>query len=214
MPLAAILESSMKLHRRIAMDVSHLPTHAFGARDIMAWGTTGFVVIEGFTLVLCAVVYVYLRKNFSEWPPAGTMRPDVVVPTIFAVLMVLSLGIMKWLDEVAHRYDLAKVRLGLTLAACICAVFVGLRVWELTQSLNVWWDANAYGSAQWLVVGAHGSLLAIQLVEVAGMAAIFWLGPVERKHFSDASDIAYYWMFIVASWIPLYVMCFLLPHWI
>ena len=204
----------MKLKRRIAGDVSHLPTHAFGGRDVMAWGTVGFMIIEGFTLVLCVAVYVYLRKNFNEWPPAGTMRPDVIAPTILATLMLLSLPLMKWIDDAAHRHDLAKVRIGLTAAACICGVFVGLRIWELTQSLNVPWDMNAYGSAQWLVVGAHGTLLAIQLLETAGMSGVFWVGPVEKKHFSDAADVAFYWVFIVASWIPLYVLCFLLPHWI
>ena len=101
----------------------------------------------------------------------------------------------------------------MTAAAGASVVMVGLRVWELTRSLNVRWDANAYGSVQWLIVGSHGTLLAIQLIEVVGMAGIFWLGPVEKKHFSDAADIAFYWIFIVVAWIPLYVLCYLLPHW-
>ena len=63
------------------------------------------------------------------------------------------------------------------------------------------------------MVGAHGTLLAVQFIEIVGMAGLFWLGPVERKHFSDASDIAYYWVFIVLSWVPLYVLSFLMPYW-
>lgn len=203
----------MTLRRRVSADVSALPTHAFGVRDIMAWGTMGFIIIEGFTLVVCAFVYLYLTKNFAEWPPAGTPRPSVAVPTIHAAFMLLTLPLMRWIDRVAHDHDLRKVRLGLTAATAASVVMVTLRVWELTRSLNVRWDANAYGSVQWLIVGSHGTLLAIQLVEVAGMAAIFWLGPVEKKHFSDASDIAFYWIFIVVGWIPLYVLCYLLPHW-
>ena len=204
----------MSVRRRVAVDVSALPTHAFGVRDIMAWGTMGFVIIEGFTLVLCAVVYVYLTKNFGAWPPEGTERPAVVVPSVQVAVMLLSLPLMRWIDRRAHAHDLRRVRLGLTLATLVSAVIVGLRAWELTQSLNVRWDANAYGSVQWLIVGAHATLLAVQLVEVAGMAGIFWLGPVEKKHFSDAADIAFYWIFIVLSWIPLYLLCFLVPHWI
>lgn len=203
----------MTLRRRVAADVSALPTNAFGVRDIMAWGTMGFVVVEGFTLVVCAFAYLYLTKNFSEWPPAGTLRPSIVVPTIHAAFMLLTLVLMRWIDRVAHQRDLSRVRLGLTLASGASAVMVGLRVWELTQSLNVRWDANAYGSVQWLIVGSHGTLLAVQLIEIVGMAGIFWLGPVERKHFSDAADIAFYWIFIVVSWIPLYMLCYLVPHW-
>lgn len=204
----------MMPRRKIVLDVSELPTSAFGVRDIMAWGTLGFMVIEGFTLFLCAVAYLYLIQNFGTWPPEGTPRPALVVPTMSVVVMVASLWLMRWIDRVAHDRNLPKVRLGLTVASGISAVIVGLRAWELLRSLNVRWDANAYGSAQWLVVGAHASLLAVQLLEVIGMAAIFWLGPVEKKHFSDAADVAFYWIFIVLSWIPLYVLCFLLPYWI
>lgn len=204
----------MSPQRRVALDVSKLPTHAFGVRDVMAWGTLSFVLIEGFTLALCAVVYLYLTKNFGTWPPEGTPRPSLAAPTLQVVLMVATLPYMRWIDKRAHDYDLDKVRLGLTGATAMSALINALRMWELTQSLNVRYDTNAYGSALWLVVGAHATLLLIQLYEVAGMTLIFWRGPVEYKHFSDAADVAFYWFFIVLSWIPLYVLCFLVPRWI
>lgn len=204
----------MTLPRRPVVDASQLPTTVFRARDMMWWGTVGFIVIEGFTLVLCAMVHVYLRKNFSTWPPEGIPRPSVVAPTIQVAIMLTSLPFITRLDRAAMRFDFETVRKHLTIASVFCAAFVGMRVWELTQSLNVRWDANAYGSAQWLVVGAHGTLLAIQLVETAGMAAIFWIGPVEKKHFSDSYDVAFYWWFIVLAWLPLYLLCFVLPHFV
>jgi len=113
----------------------------------------------------------------------------------------------------AHDFDLGRVRIGLTVATLFVAAFVGLRAWELLRSLNVRWDTNAYGSAQWLILGAHGTLLAVEFVEVAGMAAIFWLAPVEEKHFSDVADAGFYWYFMVLAWIPLYALCFLGPRW-
>jgi cytochrome c oxidase subunit 3 len=87
-----------------------------------------------------------------------------------------------------------------------------MRMIELTQSLHVRWDTNAYGSSQWLVLGAHGTLLLMQFVEMGGIALAFWFGNIEQKHFSDADDAAFYWYFMVAAWIPLYVMCFLFPR--
>ena len=200
--------------RPIAVDVSQLPTSTFGSRDIMWWGTVGFMAIEGFTLVLCATVYVYITGSYPEWPPAGTPRPDLIAPTVLVVLMIGSLALMKWLSRVAHEKALEKVRLGLTAGTLVSAMLVALRLWEVTRSINVRWDANAYGSAQWLLLLTHGTLLLMQLIEIAGMAAIFWLGPIEKKHFSDAADVAFYWDFIVLAWLPLYVLCFLLPHWL
>jgi cytochrome c oxidase subunit III len=200
--------------RRVVLDVTLLPRTVFGTRDMMWWGTLAFVIVEGFTLVLCAAVYLYLRKNFATWPPEGIPRPSLVAPTIHVALMLSSLPLLVWVGRRAVEFDLAKVRLGLTIAAVYSLVFCLFRAWELTQSLNVRWDANAYGSAQWMVVGSHATLLAVQLIEVLGMAGIFWIGPIEKKHFSDASDVAFYWHFIVLSWLPLYVLSFLMPYWI
>ena len=199
---------------RAVLDVGQLPDVVFGVRDIMWWGTLGFVVIEGFTLAICAVVYVYLGQNFPSWPPPGTRAPSVVVPSIHVALMLLSLPFLRWTEKAAHHFDAAKVRTGLTIATLFCAVFLALRAVELLDSLNVKWDTNAYGSAQWLVVGSHATLLAVQLIETAGMAWVFWSPRAQRKHFSDTADVAFYWYFIVLVWVPLYVLCFLAPHWV
>ena len=199
---------------RAVMNLSGLPDVVFGPRDIMWWGTMGFVVIEGFTLVLTAAVYLYIQQNFASWPPEGTPNPDLLVPTIQGALMILSLPFVWWISRVAHRFERGKVRLGLTVAALINGVFVALRLVEAISSLHVKWDTNAYGSAQWLILGSHFTLLAVEFVEVTGMALMFWLAPIEEKHFSDAADMAFYWFFMVLSWVPLYVLCFLVPRWI
>ena len=115
--------------------------------------------------------------------------------------MLASLPVMWWTrDGAARRYDLGKVRIGLVLATLFGAAFVGLRIVELLVSLNVKWDTNAYGSAQWLVLGTHGTLLLVELVEIGGMTLIFWLAPVEEKHFSDVADMVFYWYFMVLAW--------------
>jgi hypothetical protein len=45
------------------------------------------------------------------------------------------------------------------------------------------------------------------------MAALFWMGPVEKKHFSDAADLAFYWYFMVGIWVPIFILSYLLPRW-
>jgi heme/copper-type cytochrome/quinol oxidase subunit 3 len=198
---------------RAVIDVSALPDTVFGPRDIMWWGTVGFMLIEGFTLVLCIVVYVYLRQNFAAWPPEGTRAPSLLVPSIQLVIMLLSLPLVHWLNRSALAFDLRKVRIGLTAASVVGLVSFVMRVMGCLYSLNVKWDTNAYGSAQWLVLGSHSTLLLIEWVEITGIAAVFWLAPVERKHFSDVSDAVFYWWFMVLAYIPIFILCFLLPRW-
>jgi len=204
----------MTRRMRSVMDLRELPDVVFGPRDVMWWGTLGFVLIEGFTLVLCAAVFVYLTQNFSTWPPEHTLLPSLGAPITQVVVMLASIPVVLWTSRAARRFDLGKVRIGLTLATLFNMAFVGLRAVELLVSLNVKWDTNAYGSAQWLVLGAHATLLAVELVEVAGMMLVFWLAPVEEKHFSDVSDMVFYWLFMTLGWMPLFVLCFLSPRWI
>ena len=199
---------------RSVMDLRALPDVVFGPRDIMWWGTLGFVLIEGFTLVLCAAAYLYITQNFPTWPPQNTPLPSLVAPTVQVLVMLVSLWPARWTAQAARRYDIGKVRIGLIIATAFAIAIVGLRIWELLVSLGVKWDANAYGSVQWLVVGAHATLLLVELVEVGGMMLIFWLAPIEEKHMSDVADMVFYWYFIVLSWLPLYVLCFWLPRWL
>jgi cytochrome c oxidase subunit 3 len=196
------------------IDLRGLPDVVFGPRDIMWWGTLGFVVIEGFTLVLCAAAYVYLTQNYATWPPEHTPLPSLGAPTLQLLLMLVSVPIVLWTSRAAQRFDLGTVRIGLIAATLFNAAFVGIRAVELLVSLNVKWDMNAYASAQWLILGAHATLLAVELIEVGGMMLIFWLAPVEEKHFSDVADMVFYWLFMVLSWIPLSVLCFLVPRWL
>lgn len=199
---------------RPMLDVSRLPDIAFAPNDIMWWGTLGFIVIEGWTLVLCAVAYLYLTQNFATWPPEGTPLPSLVVPTVQLVLMLASLPLVTWMQQRARKFELAPVKRGLVVASLLNLAFVLLRCWELLRSLNVKWDTNAYGSAQWLILTMHGTLLLVEFVEVSGMALIYWFAPAEEKHFSDVYDLAFYYQFMVIAWIPLYVLCFWLPRWL
>ena len=199
---------------RTVMDLRELPDVVFGPRDMMWWGTLSFVFIEGFTLVLCAATFVYLQQNFSTWPPEHTALPSLGAPTLQVVVMLLSIPVVVWMSKAAQRFDLRRVRIGLVLATLFGIAFVALRTVELLVSLNVKWDANAYGSAQWLVLGAHATLLIVELVEVAGTMLVFWIAPVEEKHFSDVADLSFYWLFMVVGWMPLYVLCFLAPRWL
>jgi cytochrome c oxidase subunit 3 len=203
----------MRIRRpRVVMDVSELPDVCFGPRDIMWWGTAGFVLIEGFTMVLCWVVLIYLHQNFPTWPPEDTPRPSLGLASVLIASMLLSLPFVWWIDKAAKRFDLRAMRVWLPVAALVCTAFAVMLIAELATSLHVKWNSNAYGSAVWLVLGAQGTLLLIEAAETIGFALAFWLAPIERKHFSDVADAMFYWAFMVGAGLVSYVLVFLLPR--
>jgi heme/copper-type cytochrome/quinol oxidase subunit 3 len=199
------------MRSRALVDVSRLPTATFGPRDLMWWGTAGFVAIEGTTLFICVATYFYLRFNFLSWPPEHTLRPSLLWPTIQAALMLASNGPNYLLQRSARALDLAAVRKWVVVEAVLSVVFVALR-WQEFLSLNVRWDANAYGSIAWATVGFHATLLLLQMVETMVFGVFLYGDKIEEKHFSDAYDSAFYWYFMTGSWVVLYAIVFLSPY--
>jgi cytochrome c oxidase subunit III len=195
----------------VLVDISPLPTTVFGSRSHMWWGTLGFMAIEGTTLFVCLASYFYLRLNFTAWPPEHTPRPTVFWPTVHVGLMLLSLAPIVLADRAARRADLARMRWWFVVASVFAVAFLFLR-WQDFLALNVRWDANAYGSIVWAATGLHGTILLLQAIETVIFTGFLFSKSFEEKHYSDATDSAFYWYFFVGSWIPLYVVLYLSPR--
>ncbi|HEX8696308.1 MAG TPA: cytochrome c oxidase subunit 3 [Longimicrobium sp.] len=199
--------------RRATLDVSGLPEVVFGSKSVNWWGTLSFMTIEGATLAICAAAYLYLRRNFLTWPPPPVPLPDLLVPTVNLVLILLVIVPLAFVHRAALRRELVPVRLWLTVGAAMSLAATVLRYFEL-RSLNVRWDENAYGSVAWLVLGAHATLLIADLLETGVFAALSYSSKWEDKHFSDAEDAAVYQYFLSLVWVPLYFLVYFSPRWL
>ena len=197
---------------RPVLDVSGLPTTGFGQRGFGWWATTGFMVIEGTTLAVAAASYLYLRQNYPSWPPPRTPHPELLLSTVNVLVLLLAMAPMKLVSRAALRYDVRRIRLGLFLALVLGLVATTLRIFEF-QDLNVRWDSNAYGSAAWAVLGLHASLLLVDDVETAVFLALFLKGPIEKKHFSDVEDLAFYQYFLSLTNVLVWLLLFVSPRW-
>lgn len=196
---------------RRVLDVSGLPRVIFGHRSLLWWGTLGFMVIEGFTLALMVASYFYLRTNEFAWPPGRTRPPELLIPTINTILLVLVIVPMYLAGKAAKRFDRRGVALWLVVATALTLVVNVLRWWELL-ALNVRWDAHAYASAAWGVVVLHTTLIVVDFFETGTIAALFLSGRAMRKHYPDAADAAFYQYFISLIWVPLYLIIYWGPR--
>jgi heme/copper-type cytochrome/quinol oxidase subunit 3 len=193
------------------IDVSRLPTEGFGVASPTWWGTIGFMLIEGSSLLLCVMAYVYLSRRSPLWPPSGTPAPDLTVGTIVVLAILLSL-IPAWvLGRAARRLDKPAVIFWSIIGVVVEAVIVVLRSYEL-HALPFRWDGTAYGSAVWFTIGLHTTLLILDFGETLVFLILFWKGPVDKKHYADVADSVLYWFFIVLIWVPLYFMLYVSPR--
>jgi heme/copper-type cytochrome/quinol oxidase subunit 3 len=191
-------------------DVSHLPTSGFGPVSPTWWGTLGFVALEGTGFALAAGAYLYLREVNPQWPIA-VAPPNHWPGTAMVVVLLLSLWPNALADRAAREKRLDRAHLWLIVMSIVGFVAVAIRGWEFAQ-LDVRWDSNAYGSIVWFILGLHATHLITDLGDTLVLAALMFTRHVNDKRFSDVSDNAFYWYFVVASWLALYALIYGVPR--
>jgi heme/copper-type cytochrome/quinol oxidase subunit 3 len=193
------------------IDVRRLPQTVFGMRNLATWATIGFMVIEGATLAVAAGSYLYVRHDFAEWPPPPLPPPNVGLPAINVAVILAIIVPMALASRAAHAQNVHGTRVWLLASLVPEAAALALRVADF-QALNVNWNANAYASGAWLIVGLHTSLLVVDFVETAVIAALTFSPRMQPKHFTDIEDAAVYQYFLSLVWVPLFVLVYLGPR--
>ena len=197
----------MKQH--VVHDVSGLPTWRFETKSTPWWGTVGFIAIEatGFALAVGAYLYLAAVGPKAQFGPApSTLWPG----TALAVVLVASLVPNWWANRVALRQDMRLVRIALVLMSAIGILTIVLRGFEIAN-LNIRWDLTAYGSAVWFILGLHATHLVTDVGDTIVLAALMFTRHAQPRRFSDVTDNAFYWYFVVGSWVVLYALLYWFP---
>jgi cytochrome c oxidase subunit 3 len=195
---------------RAALDVGELPDAAFGHQSVMWWATMCMIAIEGTAFALAIVSYLYLKGRVPHWPPTGA-PPGLLWGTVNLIILLASALPNALAKKAAERFDLSGVRLWMTVCLVFALAFNIIRLLEFGQ-LNVRWDANAYGSITWLLLGLHTTHVVTDFLDSLVLTAVMFVGHVEKQRFVDVSENALYWYFVVLSWIPIYAVIYLAPR--
>jgi heme/copper-type cytochrome/quinol oxidase subunit 3 len=192
-------------------DVGALPSELHGQANITWWGALGGELIEGFVLVLGVFAYLYLRHSAPNWPPLHTPLPSLRASSLNLGLMALSLLPAVWASRAARRKARFQVLAGLLIQAAIGTAILVVRYYEL-RALNVRWDTNAYGSVTWGLLFAHGYMALFDVFETMGLALLAIRMEPEAKHYTDVTDNSFFWYFVIATWVPLFLLIFVGPR--
>lgn len=188
------------------LDVSGLPTFAFGHRSPMWWGTMGLVAIESTVFALAIMSYFYLRSHADSWPMGG-QPPDLVWGNVNTLVLLATMIPNQLAKRAAERLDLPAVRLWMVVCMLASIAFLVVRAFEF-GALNTQWDSDAYGSIVWMLLGLHTTHLITDAYDSLVLTVLMFTGPLEGKRFVDVSENAGYWYFVVLSWIPIYAVIY------
>ncbi|HEX3486573.1 MAG TPA: hypothetical protein VHT51_16055 [Micropepsaceae bacterium] len=194
-----------------AKDVSSLPTNAFGSRSLTWWGTLAFMSLEGMAFGLAIASYLYLMVLAPKWP-LNSAEPDLGPGTWVIILLVASAPLNKLLDRWARHEDMRKVRMGLVGMSLFGIAPLVARGFEFDH-LNVRWDSDAYGSVVWFLLGLHTTHLLTDVADTLVLTALMFTRHGQNgRRFSDVSDNAFYWDFVILSWLPIYFLIYWVPR--
>jgi len=59
-----------------------------------------------------------------------------------------------------------------------------------------------------VLLGLHTVHLITDFADTLVLAVLLFTGPLEGKRYVDASENAMYWYFVVAAWLPLYLVIY------
>jgi cytochrome c oxidase subunit III len=196
---------------RRVLDLSGLPTYAYGNRSLMWWGTWGMILIEGTVFALAIVAYFFLSEHSFSWPPAPRKPPALLFGTANLVVLLLSAIPNQWTKHVAEREDLPKVQIGLLICTVFAAASLALRAFEF-GALNTAWNDSAYGSIVFALLVLHTIHLVTDFIDTVVLTVLMFTSRISGRRFVDVSENALYWYFVVASWLVIYGTIYLAPR--
>jgi cytochrome c oxidase subunit 3 len=205
--------------QRRALDVSGLPAVAFDTRAPIWWGNALLLMIETAMFGILVALYFNVIQNTSPFPPPRVDRmpvlydssPDLTLPVVGLIVLLVSLVPAIWLDVSARRRNAAAMTTGLILTLAFNIAAFVIRYYEF-DSLHFKWNDNAYGSILWILLGVHLFHIIVMGCEDTLLLAWALVRGVDDKHALDLTVTAVYWYWIVAIWVLLFPMIYILPR--
>jgi cytochrome c oxidase subunit 1/cytochrome c oxidase subunit I+III len=186
-----------RLRQRPILDVSGLPSVAFGRSNTTWFANVLYMTIEGTMFALVIASYFYLRTRAQDWPPFQ-LPPYARYGIANAVLFLLSIIPARLAQKSAPKGDRATIRLALLALSAFAVITMVIRGFEFS-ALNCRWYDNAYGSAVWALVGLHTGHLITEFIETSVILAISFTDKMEGTRLADVAINSDYWYFVVIT---------------
>ncbi len=193
------------------LDVSHLRPYEISSQAPLWWGQLFITFIEGMMFSIVIASYFYTRLGVDVWPPPGDQYPHLMLPTLALIPLILSALGSYWASEAAKKNDRAGMLWGMLVNLVLASIALAMRIVEW-HSLNFNYKADAMGSYVWAFLGLHSFDYVGDLVFTLVLFVIVLSGRYGEKQRQGVHVDSVVWYFIVAIWIPIYVVIYWGPH--
>jgi heme/copper-type cytochrome/quinol oxidase subunit 3 len=188
------------------------PPYAGGVRTTASLGMLLLILTEGIFFALLFTSYFYIRANTNAWPQGRIEPQELLVPSINTFLLITSSVPLFFAERAIKRGDQGGLRIGLAVSFTLGVAFLGLQMYEYA-SIKYHADANAYASLFFVITGFHSVHVFVGLLMNAFVQLRAWLGHFTKERHLAVQNASWYWHFVDAVWIFIFLIVYLSPHW-
>lgn len=193
------------------LDVGDLPPYDISSQSPLWWGQLCIAIIEGMMFAILIAAYLYVRLRMDVWPPPGDQYPHLLLPTLSLIALLISAPFSYLASDAAKRNDRAGMIRNLVLNLVFAAICFTLRIFEW-RSLNFNWQADAQGSYVWAFLGLHSFDFIADAIFTLVLLILILIGRYGEKQRLGVHVDSVVWYFLVAVWVPIYVVIYWGPH--
>ena len=157
------------------------------------------------TLILA---YLFMRSGQTNWPFANASLSELLLPGLNTLVLVIS-AVTAWrASRFIQQNDRAGLQSGLTITLLLGLLFVVGQVTEFTHSGLQISDAG-FGGVYFALIGFHAVHVLAGVVALALILLRVHLGDFDAEHHSVVTAGAWFWYYVTAVWLVLFLVLFL-----
>ena len=182
-----------------------------GVKPLFHYGMLGLILIETVVFASLIVSYFYLRAGAPEWPPDNLSPPELLLPTINALILFGSSIPIYIADQGIRKGNQNRLKIGLAIGFFMGAIFLILKYIEYS-GLGYDWNTGAYGSIVWTITGFHSAHVVALLLKTLVVGVLAFQGYFNGRRNAGVQANGFYWHFVVLVWVPLYFTLYISPR--
>ncbi|HEY7802255.1 MAG TPA: heme-copper oxidase subunit III [Dehalococcoidia bacterium] len=188
------------------------PAYISGTQQPATLGMLLLIMTEGIFFALLFTSYFYIRSGTNAWPQGNIEPEDLVVASINTFLLVASSLPLFFAEAAIKKGDQWGLRIGLGVSFTLGVAFLLLQLYEY-QHIKFRADENAYASLFFVITGFHTVHVFVGLIMNLFVQIRAWLGHFSEKRHLAVQNASWYWHFVDAVWIFIFLIVYLSPHW-
>jgi heme/copper-type cytochrome/quinol oxidase subunit 3 len=177
------------------------------------WGMILLITTEATLFASLLGSYFYLLSGSVAWPPDGIENPRLLWPIIASILLIGSSIPMYLADRSIRDGRQVALRIYLLIAFVLAALFIAIQIREYDRE-KFSYGTDTYSSLFFTITGLHGAHVISALCMNLFVQVRAWLGHFNERRRLAVTNVGWYWHFVDAVWVFIFVSLYLSPRWL